>query len=187
MREIVCYPNPVLNKPCRPLTDEEIKSGMVEGESLNQIVEDMIAVMRENGNGAGLAAPQVGLPLRVFIAELPSQTPMPPLVFINPTLSEPNGEDISMAEGCLSFPGVKIKVKRTEGIKIKAKNLEGKEIEFDLHGILARVVQHETDHCWGRTILQKGNYRLYRSNIKVLEKLEKEYMNWGKRLNKKKG
>jgi len=185
MREIVCYPNPVLNKPCRPLTDEEIKSGMIEGESLNQIIEDMIDVMRQNGNGAGLAAPQVGLLLQVFVAELPSQTPMPPLVFINPILSEPNGGLIPMVEGCLSFPGVKITVKRPEGIKIKAKNLEGKEIEFDLHGILARVVQHETDHLSGINLIKKGTGVSSLSNRRTLDKLEKEYKAWEKRKAKK--
>ena len=99
--------------------------------------------------GVGLAANQVDLPLRFFIAN-PKGDPDEgeELVFINPVLSRPKGLE-EADEGCLSFPELYGPVTRPKRIHVQAYGLDGKEISADLEGFLSRVVQHETDHLDG--------------------------------------
>lgn len=185
--EIVAYPDARLTQKCRPLTDEEIKSGSISEAGsqilLSTLLAEMTSLMRAS-NGVGLAAPQVGLNVRLFIAELPTATAAP-LVFINPELSEMSGEHESI-EGCLSLPGVGVKVKRAEKVKVKAKNQNGIEFDLDAEGVLAKVAQHEYDHLEGVLILTRGNVNLNRNNRTVLDRLEEIHERWQKRLNRNK-
>jgi peptide deformylase len=115
---------------------------------LRQVVREMFELMYE-ANGVGLAANQVDLPLRLFIVNLAgSPGEGEEHVFINPVISHVKGTD-EKEEGCLSLPGLYGNVKRPEKIKFSAFNLQGEEIEADLDGLFARVVQHENDHLDG--------------------------------------
>lgn len=103
-------------------------------------VGDMFRLMSLAG-GVGLAAPQVGLNIRMFIKR-------PDKVYINPVISELKGEHAD-TEGCLSIPYRVVKVKRATSLNIKALDVEGKEIEETLTDYEARIVQHENDHLDG--------------------------------------
>lgn len=139
--EILHYPHPALRHKSRPLQ-------RVDAELL-RMVREMFDLMYE-ARGIGLAANQVGLPYRVFVANLtadPRQKEQEQ-VFLNPVLRKPKG--LSEAEeGCLSLPGLFAEVKRPERITISAYNLAGEEVTQELSELPARVVQHETDHLDG--------------------------------------
>lgn len=187
MREIVTHPDPVLKQKCRPLTEDEIKSGefdtLTGKKSLRELVDEMTRIMRTTRpGGVGLAAPQAGEGIRLFIAELPGRR-TDPLICINPELSEPRGST-EESEGCLSLPGVKVSVKRPQMIKLKAKNLQGVEFELDANGLLARVIQHEFDHLDGVMILTKGPSGS-KKNKEALDEMERVYARWQERLKKK--
>ena len=135
--QIVHYPHPGLRHPARPVRRVDA--------DLAGIVREMFDLMYAF-KGIGLAATQVGLPLRLFIAN-PAGQPGEgtEYVFINPVLSRPKGNE-EAEEGCLSFPELYGPVKRPKQITVNAYNLQGVEIKAELNGMLARVVQHEFDH-----------------------------------------
>ena len=115
---------------------------------VRKIVHQMFELMYAAG-GVGLAANQVNLPFRLFVVNLASDPEEgEELVFINPVLSKPKGL-AEKEEGCLSLPELYGPVKRPDSIRINAFILSGEEIEAELSGMAARVVQHETDHLDG--------------------------------------
>ncbi len=108
----------------------------------------MFELMYE-AKGVGLAANQVDLPLRMFVANLAAKPDEgEEMVFINPVLSRPKGT-AEQEEGCLSLPGVYAPVKRPKQIHVQAFGIDGSEVNADIDGLLSRVVQHETDHLDG--------------------------------------
>jgi peptide deformylase len=108
----------------------------------------MFELMYE-ARGVGLAANQVDLPLRMFLVNLESDPDQgEELVFVNPVLSRPKGSE-ETEEGCLSLPGLYGLVRRPKQIRVNAYSIDGSEIQADVDGLLARVVQHETDHLDG--------------------------------------
>jgi peptide deformylase len=139
--KIVQYPHPTLRWKSKPLR-------RVDAE-LQKIVRAMFDCMYE-ARGVGLAANQVDLPYRLFVANLTADPDEPDQeqVFINPVLSKPKGQAES-EEGCLSLPGLYADVMRPERITLNAYNMAGQELSAELDGLLARVVQHETDHLDG--------------------------------------
>jgi peptide deformylase len=139
--KIVQYPHPTLRWKSKPLR-------RVDAE-LQKIVRAMFDCMYE-ARGVGLAANQVDLPYRLFVANLTADPDEPDQeqVFINPVLSKPKGQAES-EEGCLSLPGLYAEVMRPERITLNAYNMAGQELSAELDGLLARVVQHETDHLDG--------------------------------------
>lgn len=144
MRQIVTYGNDVLRKKAAPVNeiDQETKD----------LVADMIATLKD-ANGLGLAAPQVGELKRIFILDLsPVDLTEEVRVFINPEIIEASGE-ITMEEGCLSFPGIFQKLTRPQYVRIKALDLTGKEFELEADGILARAILHEFDHLEGKLFI----------------------------------
>jgi peptide deformylase len=118
---------------------------------LAALAQQMLETMRES-NGVGLAAPQVGVLLRFFVAELPEdeETGEPPETYIifNPEIIKGSGEQIGY-EGCLSIPGYVGEVARQDRIAVKGLNEMGRPVRFKLDGYLARVFQHEIDHLDG--------------------------------------
>ena len=137
---IVPYPHLTLRHKSKPVR-------RVDAE-LVRMVREMFALMYAS-NGIGLAANQVDLPLRLFIVNLSAKPDEgEELVFINPVLSKPKGNEDS-EEGCLSFPELYGPVTRPKQITVQAYNLKGEEIRAGLNGMLARVVQHEYDHLDG--------------------------------------
>lgn len=145
--QIIHYPHPVLRHPSKPLK-------RVDAE-LRTIVAEMFDLMYEH-EGVGLAANQVDLPYRLFVAN-PEGTPdakEAERVFINPVVSLPRGQEED-EEGCLSIPSVYAPVTRSETIKIEAYDLAGNEFTAELSGLMARIVQHETDHLDGTLFIDR--------------------------------
>jgi len=137
---VVPFPHPTLRHKSKPI--RRVDADLV------RIVREMFTLMYSS-NGIGLAANQVDLPLRLFIVNLEAKPDEgEELVFINPVLSKPKGNEES-EEGCLSFPELYGPVTRPKQITVQAYNLKGEEIRANLNGLLARVVQHEFDHLDG--------------------------------------
>ncbi len=144
MRQIVTYGNEVLRKKAEPVNeiDQEVKD----------LVAEMIATLKD-AKGLGLAAPQVGESKRIFILDLsPVDLTEDVRVFINPEIIEASGE-VTMEEGCLSFPGIFQKLNRPEFVKVKALDLTGNEFQLEADGILARAILHEYDHLDGKLFI----------------------------------
>jgi peptide deformylase len=139
--QIIAYPHPTLRHVSQPVR-------RVNAE-LRRIVQAMFDLMYA-AKGVGLAANQIDLPLRLFIVNEKGDAGAKDLerVFINPVLSRRKGL-VEGEEGCLSLPGLYGEVPRAEKIFIHAYDLAGNEIKEETAGMLARVVQHETDHLDG--------------------------------------
>ncbi len=140
--EIKKYPSPVLkNKAEEVLTiTPEVKESIL----------DMIEIVKKE-KGIGLAAPQVGVSKRIIVIE----TEKGVTSFINPEILEKSKEKAIEEEGCLSLPGLYLKIKRAKKIEIRAKNIEGEELKIKAEGLLARVFQHEIDHLDGILIINR--------------------------------
>jgi peptide deformylase len=147
--KIIQYPHPTLRHVSKPLV-------RVDAE-LREAIRRMFALMYE-AKGVGLAANQVDLPYRVFVVNTESDPAKgQEMVFINPTLSHQKGL-AEAEEGCLSLPGVYADVKRPERVTIDAYNIVGESVEpvrIKCEGLLARVVQHETDHLDGKLFIDR--------------------------------
>ncbi len=138
--EIIKYPHPTLRYQSKPL--KRIDS------ALRETVAEMFQLMYE-AQGIGLAANQVDLPYRLFVLNVHEERLKDhEMVFINPVISRPKDPD-EKEEGCLSLPGVYAQVRRPASIHVTALNLAGEPIEGEFGGLLARAIQHETDHLDG--------------------------------------
>jgi peptide deformylase len=113
--------------------------------SIQKLIDDMIDTMHDIGGAAGLAAPQVGVPLQVIVVEMPDEEPV---AIINPEIVKSVGEH-EVGEGCLSLPGYKGTLKRFEKVTVKGRDRHGKEIRIKADGLLAHALQHEIDHING--------------------------------------
>jgi len=140
MLQLITYPHPTLRYPAKPLARVDAQ--------LKDLVGEMFHIMYEH-RGVGLAANQVNLPIRLFIANPSGEKETgPELVFINPVIQRATGS-AEAEEGCLSLPGVNAVVKRNRSVRVNAYGMDGKEIALDIDGYLARIVQHEVDHLDG--------------------------------------
>ena len=138
--EIVQYPHPTLRYKSKPITRVD--------QELRDIVSEMFTLMYA-ARGIGLAANQVDLPLQLFVINTKADPDEgEELVFINPVITSPKGSH-EAEEGCLSIVGVNAMVARPEQIHISAYDLEGNEISKTVDGLLAKAIQHETDHLEG--------------------------------------
>ncbi|MBU1821177.1 MAG: peptide deformylase [Bacteroidetes bacterium] len=150
---IVAYGDPILRKVTRPIEKDEL--------DLKKLADDMFETMYD-ASGVGLAAPQIGLNIRIFVVD---GTPMnegeeeedkePSLegfkkVFINPQILEEEGEEWGFEEGCLSIPGIRGEVFRPEKVKIQYHDLDWNEHVEEYEGTAARIIQHEYDHLQGK-------------------------------------
>jgi peptide deformylase len=139
-RPIVKYGSAVLRESSRPV-------GEITAE-IKDLVADMIATLR-TASGLGLAAVQVGVPLRIFIVDLSAlDITAEPKVFINPEILETSGVT-EYEEGCLSFPGIYQLLTRPDHLRVRALGLDGKEFVEEADGVYARAVLHEYDHLDG--------------------------------------
>jgi len=114
---------------------------------LCKLSEDMIETMRA-ARGVGLAANQIGVPVRIISLELGLEKESQSLVLVNPEIVQLTSEETA-EEGCLSLPGFYETVKRARQVLVKAVTLEGKEFSLECEGLLARAFQHEIDHLNG--------------------------------------
>jgi peptide deformylase len=136
IREIRVMPDPVLRQKAVRVPEID--------KSIIQLVDDMIMTMQKS-EGVGLAAPQVGVSLRVITLQMPDQEPF---CIINPEITKRNGE-VELMEGCLSVPGYQGEVIRSVSIVAKGLNLKGEKIKIKAGGLLSQAIEHETDHLDG--------------------------------------
>jgi peptide deformylase len=147
---IIKYPEPELRQSTVAVPLADLGSPAIKG-----LVEDMIETMYSH-NGAGLAAIQVGRPERIILIDGHVATgaeDAPPVVLINPTIDHLADETETGDEGCLSFPGIFVPIKRSLKAAVSAYGLDGKRFTIDGEGLYARALQHETDHLTGRLIV----------------------------------
>ncbi len=138
--KIVHYPHPTLRYKSKPVQRVDA--------NLRSIAREMFDLMYE-AKGVGLACNQVDLPFRMFVMNLESEPNSgEEQIIVNPVLSRPSGNE-EKEEGCLSLPGIYAPVVRPGKIRLHAYTLTGEEIDQVLSGLMARVVQHETDHLDG--------------------------------------
>ncbi|MEM8737539.1 MAG: peptide deformylase [Planctomycetota bacterium] len=142
---IVMYPDPVLLQQAAPLDQVD--------DAVRAVAARMVELMHE-AKGVGLAAPQVGLPWRMFVAN-PTNDPGDDRVYINPTLSSPGPHSEPREEGCLSLPHITAEVTRPTTITIQALDEHGQAFRETSDDFPARVWQHEFDHLEGTLILDK--------------------------------
>lgn len=136
------YPDPVLKQKA-----EQIKDCFPE---LKKLAKDMIETM-EQSEGVGLAASQIGISKKIIIV----QTGKCSKVFLNPKIIKKSRRSEAEEEGCLSVPGVFLKIKRSDKIEIEAENLKFERVRISAEGMLARIFQHEIDHLNGKLIIDK--------------------------------
>jgi peptide deformylase len=146
IRDILTYGAPQLEKNCAPVERFD--------EDLRMIVQDMFETMYA-APGIGLAAPQIGLDMRLIVIDLTGgQSAGKQIVMANPEIVEESGTQ-KEEEGCLSIPGLTAVVERPMLVKVKGRDLEGKEIEMQGEGLLARAFCHEIDHINGVLYLNR--------------------------------
>jgi len=129
-------PDPVLRRKARKIAAID--------DSIRKLIDDMVETMQES-YGVGLAANQVGVPLRVVVIQVPEQEV---LVLVNPVIVETKGERM-VIEGCLSVPGYQAEVPRAESVRVQARDRNGKIFRKRGTELLAQALQHEIDHLNG--------------------------------------
>ena len=142
---IVVYPDPVLLRPTRPVEnfDDELR------DLLDDMAETMFAA-----SGVGLAANQVGMPLSLFILDLSAgQRDEPPIAFINPKIVSTDGRQTG-EEGCLSFPDLSLDIERSERVTVEAYDSHGEPFTYVGEGLMARAIEHESEHLNGQVFLR---------------------------------
>ena len=142
---LVQMPNPVLRRKTKQVKNIDRR--------IRKLVDDMIETMHAE-RGVGLAANQVGVPMRVAVIQLPDDDE--PTILINPKVMRKEGEREVEGEGCLSIPGYRGTVVRAEKIRVRALDIDGKEFRIRAAGdLLAQALEHETDHLDGALYLDR--------------------------------
>ncbi len=155
-RQVRVYGDPVLRVKSKPVLEMD--------SSVEELVDEMFEALEEEG-GIGLAAPQIGVPLRIIIVSLPAEIGRTEVALINPEIKSAEGWQ-EFEEGCLSVPGIFDKVKRRARIKIEGLLPNGARFESEYEGFPATVFQHEIDHLDGVLFVD----RLPRMKRRLLEK-----------------
>ena len=162
---ILKYPDPRLKAPAAEI-------GAID-DDIRRLAGRMLEILYA-AHGVGLAATQVGIPLRVFVAN-PAGEPGPDeAVYINPRIVDQDGT-ILQDEGCLSFPGITTKIKRRKKVTLRAVNLEGESFEQTRQDLPARIFQHEMDHLDGVLLVDRMSIIARISNRWTLKDLEDGY------------
>lgn len=171
-RAIVKEPKAVLHKIVKEVPNKDIVSPRIQ-----RIIQDMSDTLRDSRDGIGIAAPQIGVSLRIFLAseealaigkngkravsnnaeEEKEQKEWRHFVFINPELLKASRKKCDDSEGCLSVPNVFGMVPRAEKVKVMAFNEKGEKFERGASGLFARLLQHELDHLDGHLFLEKAH------------------------------
>ncbi len=160
---IVFYPNVILRQ----------KASEVEPNDINvqEVARRMIELMLES-NGVGLAAPQVGLPWRLFVTQ-DLENKGKGIVWMNPILETIDDTVEIEEEGCLSLPEIRADIRRPVGVRISGFNVEGKAHSQESDDFIARVWQHENDHLDGVLIIDKMSAMDKLVNRKIIKNLER--------------
>ena len=157
VKKIVMYPDEILEKPCKPVTDFNNK--------LKKLLNDMYDTMVEF-DGVGLAAPQIGVNEQIAIVDIDENSGT--IEMINPEILETKGEQTGV-EGCLSFPGLYGEVSRPFYVKVKAQDRKGKTFTIEAEDYLARAIQHEIDHLHGILFTSKVLRYVEENELQELE------------------
>lgn len=134
---IFIYPDPILTKKAGKIQD-------ARSPEIQELILDMLETMEKN-DGMGLAAPQVGKSLRLCVIKLDGKT----YILINPKFKAKSWKKVVAEEGCLSFPGIFLPIKRHNKVTVKALDRSGNELIIKAEGMLSRILQHEIDHLEG--------------------------------------
>jgi peptide deformylase len=162
---ITHYPDEVLAGRAKPI--EKID------DNIRRLVEKMTDIMLKN-KGVGLAGPQAGVPLRIFIISLDGSRDAVK-VYINPTVTPTTDQLQPTEEGCLSVPGVYTKIRRYKKCTVIATDLDGNKFTEEAEGLYARALQHEYDHIEGLTIVSRMAQTAKIAHRKQLKKLRQEH------------
>jgi len=161
---IVTYPDPVLAQVAQPVAEIT--------PEISQLITDMVQTMYE-GDGVGLAAPQVGKSIRLItLDETGPKERKSLIVLLNPEFVERTGSKES-EESCLSLPTFSCKLNRYEAVTVKGLNEKGEAVEIQAEGLLAIILQHEIDHLEGKTLLDHASRlkrTMYDSKVKKWRK-----------------
>ena len=172
---IIQYGNSLLRKKCKKIPVEEISS-------IENLVEEMFETLTD-ACGLGLAAPQIGKDISLFIVQIPERcteervewngqklpiSKMIPLVIINPKLKF-FGKKVSQDEGCLSIKEIHETISRPSGILATFLDMEGKTHFLKCEGLLSRIFQHEFDHLQGKLFIDRLSWFKRRKILKILE------------------
>ena len=127
-----------------PALRQKAKRVATIDSSIQRLIDDMIETMQQS-SGVGLAAPQVGVPLRVIVIQMPGEQP---IAIVNPEIVERAGEQ-EVTEGCLSVPNYIGELKRSAKVTVKGRDRTGKRIKIKAAGLMAEALEHEIDHLNG--------------------------------------
>lgn len=157
---IVELGDPVLREPAREVTPSELASPEVQ-----KLIDDMIETKRA-ANGAGLAANQVGVPVRIAVIEVepgnpryPYKPPVPLTVIVNPVIEPAEAETVVINEGCLSIPNLRGDLERHLGVRVSYTDRDGTEHSEVRRGLTAGTFQHEVDHLDGILFIDRADPR----------------------------
>lgn len=175
---IVTYNDPILKKKTEPVSENS--------EELQILIDNMFETMYQ-ASGVGLAAPQIGKSIQLFVMdadsiteEIDEEKDIGPITLINPEIIEEDEDKVKLEEGCLSIPEVRDDVLRPKSIKVRYTDREFNEQKLEASGWIARVIQHEYDHLQGILFLDylsAFKRRLHKSTLKKIDKgkLETDY------------
>ena len=162
--KIVHHPHPALKKVCPPVT--------AFGPELRRLAERMLELMAK-GAGVGLAAPQVGLEIRLFVCNLTSDS-KDAFACVNPEFTELEGAEVC-AEGCLSLPGVSVNKRRAARVVLEGFDVDGNPLKRAGEGLEARVWQHEADHLDGTLLIDRMSEADEIANRRAVKQMVDDY------------
>lgn len=166
------YGDPILRKLCKPIT--------VITDEIRQLTQSMIAIM-DKYDGIGLAAPQVGYDIRLFVLhnyialENDKWKLSEPRVYINPKLSFPKKQKVTEEEGCLSIPQIFYDITRPNFVVVEALDLDGNSFTEEIDGYNARVRMHENDHLNGVLFIDYLDAKTRKKMKPLLEEMQKKH------------
>jgi len=170
VRPMTRWGTPVMHRPQASVT--------VYDEGLRSLVADMVATMYA-ADGVGLAACQIGVDLAVFVFDCPDSDGERTVgVVCNPELRLPEGKDRKLdeaEEGCLSFPGAFVDCARPDTARVTGFGLDGERVTYDGDGLLARCLQHETDHTLGTVFADRLSAKARKKLTKAQEKVADDF------------
>ena len=143
-----------------PVLRQKAKRVRTIDSSVKKLIADMMETLHADPNRVGLAAPQVGVSLRILVIGIPDEEDV---VLVNPKIVRRGGER-TITEGCLSVPGYYGNISRSESVVVKGRDQNGKEVRIKAEGLLAQALEHEIDHL---------NGTLYVDHLESMEQLKK--------------
>jgi peptide deformylase len=153
--KIIIYPNNILSTPAKVVETID--------DSLQNLIDNMLEVMADN-NGLGLAANQVGESKRLFVFHKS-------LVLINPAIEKIGDSVVIQEEVCLSLVGLQVHIARASKIMVTSLNRDGSKQRFEADGMLARIIQHETDHLNGVLLIDHASRQIRRAYSRKIQKM----------------